>query len=202
MTAQGKAAAKSKGGRNLTSKQRCFVDEYLIDLNATQAAIRAGYSPKTAGQIGEQNLKKLEIADAIQEAQAKRSERVQIDADYVLSRLVEIDRMDVLDIMTDAMSLKPLSEWPKVWRQYLTGFELAELFGGSGDDRAAIGVLKKIKWPDKVKNLELLGKHVSVQAFREQVGHGSPAGGPIELATLTKEEYKQARQEMLADDDC
>lgn len=202
MTAQDKAAAKSKGGRNLTSKQRCFVDEYLIDLNATQAAIRAGYSAKTAGQIGEQNLKKLEIAGAIQEAQAKRSERVQVDADYVLARLVEIDRMDVLDIMTDAMSLKPLSEWPKVWRQYLTGFDLAELFGGAGDDRAAIGVLKKIKWPDKVKNLELLGKHVSVQAFREQVGHGSPTGGPIELATLTKEEYKQARQEMLADDDC
>lgn len=186
----------------LTEKQRLFVDEYLIDLNATQAAIRAGYSKKTAGQIGDENLKKPQIANAIQEAQAKRSERVQVDADYVLARLVEIDRMDVLDIMTDAMSLKPLSEWPKVWRQYLTGFDLAELFGGSGDDRAATGVLKKIKWPDKVKNLELLGKHVSVQAFREQVGHGRPTGGPIELATLTKEEYKQARQEMLADDDC
>lgn len=186
----------------LTAKQRRFVEEYLVDLNATQAAIRAGYSSKTAASIGEENLRKPDIAKAVQEAQAKRSERVQVDADYVLSRLVEIDCMDVLDIMTDAMSLKPLSEWPKVWRQYLTGFDLAEMFGGSGDEREAIGVLKKIKWPDKVKNLELLGKHVSVQAFREQVGHGSPTGGPIELATLTKEEYKQARQEMLADDDC
>ena len=186
----------------LTNKQRRFVEEYLVDLNATQAAIRAGYSQKTAGQIGDENLKKPQIAAAIQEAQAKRSERVQVDADYVLARLVEIDRMDVLDIVTDAMSLKPISEWPKVWRQYLSGFDLADLYEGSGDDRQMIGVLKKIKWPDKVKNLELLGKHVSVQAFREQVGHGGPNGGPIELATLTKEEYKQARQEMLADDDC
>lgn len=198
----GRKAVTDRGGRKLTSKQKRFVEEYLIDLNATQAAIRAGYSQRTARQIGEENLSKPDIFFAVQEAQVKRSERVQVDADYVLARLVEIDRMDVLDIMTDAMSLKPLSEWPKVWRQYLTGFDLAELFGGSGDDRAAIGVLKKIKWPDKVKNLELLGKHVSVQAFREQVGHGSPTGGPIELATLTKEEYKQARQEMLVDDDC
>lgn len=186
----------------LTNKQRRFVEEYLVDLNATQAAIRAGYSAKTAASQGERLLRNVEVAQAIQEAQAKRSERVQVDADYVLARLVEIDRMDVLDIMTDAMSLKPISEWPKVWRQYLSGFDLADLYEGSGDDRQMIGVLKKIKWPDKVKNLELLGKHVSVQAFREQVGHGGPNGGPIELATLTKEEYKQARQEMLADDDC
>ncbi|HBQ88789.1 MAG TPA: hypothetical protein DD803_04935 [Alcaligenes faecalis] len=84
MIGQDKAVAKSKGGCNLTSKQRCFVDEYLIDLNATQAAIRAGYSAKTAGQIGEQNLKKLKIANAIQEALAKRSERIQVVADYML----------------------------------------------------------------------------------------------------------------------
>ncbi|KAA0910672.1 terminase small subunit [Pusillimonas sp. ANT_WB101] len=186
----------------LTNKQRRFVEEYLVDLNATQAAIRAGYSKKTAGQIGDENLKKPQIAKAVQEAQANRSNRVQVDADYVLARLVEIDRMDVLDILTDSMSLKPVSEWPKVWRQYLSGFDLSEIFEGTGDQREMVGILKKIKWPDKVKNLELLGKHVSVQAFRDQVGHGSPNGGPIEVATLTKDEYKQARKEMLANDDC
>ena len=186
----------------LTAKQRRFVEEYLVDLNATQAAIRSGYSKKTARQMGDENLSKPDIAKAVQEAQAGRAKRVQIDADYVLSRLVEIDRMDVLDILTDTMSLKPVSDWPKVWRQYLSGFDLAELHEGSGDQRVAIGVLKKIKWPDKVKNLELLGKHISVQAFREQVGHGSPSGGPIEVVTLNREEYKQARKEMLANDDC
>lgn len=153
----------------LTQKQRLFVDEYLIDLNATQAAIRAGYSKRTAGQIGDENLKKPQIAQAIKEAMDSRSKRVQINADYVLNRLVEIDQLDVLDILRDDMSFKPLSEWPKGWRQYLVGFDIAEMFEGSGEDRSMVGLMKKIKWPDKVKNLELLGKHVAVSAFREQV---------------------------------
>lgn len=153
----------------LTPKQQAFVLEYLIDLNATQAAIRAGYSKRTAGQIGDENLKKPQIAQAIKVAMDSRNKRVQINADYVLNRLVEIDQLDVLDILRDDMSFKPLSEWPKGWRQYLVGFDIAEMFEGSGEDRSMVGLMKKIKWPDKVKNLELLGKHVAVSAFREQV---------------------------------
>lgn len=153
----------------LTQKQRLFVDEYLIDLNATQAAIRAGYSKKTAGQIGDENLKKPQIAQAIKDAMDSRNKRAQIDADYVLRRLVEIDQMDVADILDDDMSVKPLKDWPKVWRQYLAGFDVSELFDGAGKEREMVGFLKKLKWPDKVKNLELLGKHVNVNAFRDQV---------------------------------
>lgn len=153
----------------LREKQRLFVEEYLIDLNATQAAIRAGYSKRTAGQIGDENLKKPQIAQAIKEAMDARSQRAQINADYVLNRLVEIDQLDVLDIVRDDMSYKPLSEWPKVWRQFIAGFDIAEMFEGVGEDRAMVGLIKKIKWPDKVRNLELLGKHVGVNAFRDQV---------------------------------
>ncbi|HFH2889955.1 terminase small subunit [Pseudomonas aeruginosa] len=148
----------------LTAKQRLFVDEYLIDLNATQAAIRAGYSQRRAAEIGSQNLRKPEIAAAIQAAMQARASRTEIDADYVLRRMVEIDQMDVLDIMSDEMQLKPVSQWPKVWRQYLSGFDLAEMFEGRGDDREMVGLLKKIKWPDKVKNLELLGRHVGTES--------------------------------------
>lgn len=74
----------------LTPKQQRFVEEYLIDLNATQAAIRAGYSKKTAGSIGEENLKKPEIASAIQKAKAERSNRTQITQDEVLKDLCEL----------------------------------------------------------------------------------------------------------------
>ena len=77
--------------------------------------------------------------------------------------------MDLLDILDDDMSIKPLSKWPKVWRQSLSGFDIAEMFEGAGKERDLVGLMKKIKWPDKVKNLELLGKHVAVSAFREQV---------------------------------
>lgn len=71
-------------GSTLTAKQSQFVAEYLIDLNATQAAIRAGYSEKTAQQIGSENLLKPVIADAIQVAMNERSERTEITSDFVL----------------------------------------------------------------------------------------------------------------------
>lgn len=73
----------------LTSKQKLFVDEYLVDLNATQAAIRAGYSEKTAYSIGNENLMKPEIAKAIQNAQQKRQERTEITQDRVVQEIAD-----------------------------------------------------------------------------------------------------------------
>ena len=160
---------------NLTPKQQRFVEEYLIDLNATQAAIRAGYSEKTAKEIGSENLTKPNIAKAIQEAQSKRTEEAKIDSAYVLKRLVEIDQMDVLDIMDDDGNVKPLRDWPKIWRQYISNIETISVDDGEG-------WLKKIKWPDKVKNLELLGKHVSVGAFKDKIEHTGANGGAIDLS--------------------
>lgn len=145
--------------KKLTAKQQRFVDEYLVDLNASAAARRAGYSEKTARVIADENLTKPDIQAAIAAAMKIRSERTKVTSDRVLQRMVEIDEMDVLDIMNDDMSLKPVSEWPKVWRQYLSGFDLAEMFEGNGDAREMVGILKKIKWPDKLKNLEMLGRH-------------------------------------------
>ncbi|MEQ6281193.1 terminase small subunit [Kluyvera huaxiensis] len=152
----------------LTDKQEMFCREYLIDLNATQAAIRAGYSVKTANRIAAQNLSKVDIQNRIAELKAKRNEDVGIDADYVLRRLVEIDQMDVLDILNDDGSLKQISLWPKAWRTTLTGLDISTTILNFNEETAET-ILKKIKWPDKVKNLELLGKHVRVQAFKEQI---------------------------------
>ncbi|WP_180113271.1 terminase small subunit [Acinetobacter sp. YH12073] len=159
---------------NLTPKQQRFVEEYLIDLNATKAAIRSGYSEKTAQQMGSENLLKPVIAKAIQEAQNKRAEQTQIDSAYVLKRLVEIDQMDVLDIMDDNGNVKPIKDWPKIWRQYISNIETISVDDGEG-------WLKKIKWPDKVKNLELLGKHVSVGAFKDKVEHS----GKLEIQSIS-----------------
>lgn len=78
----------------LNDKQATFVREYLIDLNATQAAIRAGYSEKTAASQGERLLRNVEVAAAIQEAMDKRSERTEIDADWVLKRWAKIVEAD------------------------------------------------------------------------------------------------------------
>lgn len=153
----------------MTVKRHRFVAEYLVDLNATQAAIRAGYAKKGAKDQAYALMQIPEVAQAIEAAMGERNKRLKVDADYVLQRLVEIDQLDLLDILEDDLSLKPLKQWPKAWRQYLAGFDLAEMFEGQGKDRDMVGILKKIKWPDKVRNLELLGKHVNVNAFKEQV---------------------------------
>jgi len=187
----------------LTDKQEMFCREYLIDLNATQAAIRAGYSDNTARKIGSENLTKPDIAQRIIDLKSERNERVEVNADYVLRRLVEIDEMDVLDILKDDGGLKMVHEWPKVWRTTLSGLDILTTVTNF-DETTMENILKKIKWPDKVKNLELLGKHISVMAFKEQASHEHTGknGEPIEVATLTKDEYKVARREMLEDDDC
>lgn len=74
----------------LTDKQKEFVRQYLVDLNATQAAIRAGYSVKTASRIGPELLGKTCVREAIEKAQAKRAKRVEVTQDYVINNLVEI----------------------------------------------------------------------------------------------------------------
>lgn len=79
----------------LTPKQQRFVEEYLKDLNATQAAIRAGYSAKTARSVGAENLTKPDVQAAVEAGRKAQSQRCQIDADYVLTRLkLEAERQD------------------------------------------------------------------------------------------------------------
>ncbi|HIB9048876.1 TPA: terminase small subunit [Raoultella planticola] len=161
---------KSTQYKPLTAQQEAYCQEYVkCPENQTQAAINAGYSPNTAGKFASQNMRDERIQKRIAELMEERNKRLRVSADYVLLRLVEIDQMDVIDILNDDMSIKPVSEWPKVWRQYLTGFELADMFEGRGDEKELVGILKKIKWPDKVKNLELIGKHVDVMAFKERM---------------------------------
>ncbi len=156
---------------NWTPKREQFCIEYIVDFNGAQAAIRAGFAQKGAAKAAFDLMQKPEIAERVMQLIQARSNRTEIDADYVLNRLVEIDQMDVLDILNDDGSLKLVSEWPKVWRTYISGMDLTELFDGRGDEREMTGLMKKIKWPDKVKNLELIGKHVNVQAFKDRVEH-------------------------------
>lgn len=157
-----------KKRKKLTEKEAQFAREYPIDFDGTKAAIRAGYSERTAHAIAYDVLRRPHVMDAIADEMQRRAERAQIDADYVLRRLIAIDQMDAADIIDDDGSVLPVKQWPKIWRQFIAGMDVSELYDGRGEGREAIGVLKKIRWPDKLKNLELLGKHIDVQAFREQ----------------------------------
>lgn len=166
----------------MTPKQEMFCREFLIDLNGTQAAIRAGYSAKTANRIATEILSKPEIKRRIEELKQQRQEVIGVDASYVLQRLIDIDQMDARDILNDDGSVKPIYDWPDVWRQSISGVDLMEI---SNSENVA-ATLKKIKWPDKIKNLELLGRHVSVAAFKDRL----ELSGNVGLA----ERMKKARE--------
>ncbi|MDU6963845.1 terminase small subunit [Klebsiella aerogenes] len=160
---------KSTQFKPLTFQQEAYCQEYVkCPENQTQAAINAGYSPNTAGKFASQNMRDARIQKRIAELMEDRNKRLRVSADYVLLRLVEIDQMDVLDILNDDGGLKPIREWPKIWRTTLSGFDLSSTIMNM-DETTIETILKKIKWPDKVKNLELIGKHVDVMAFKERM---------------------------------
>ena len=95
------------------------------------------------------------------------AQEAQVNASYVLNRLVEIDSLDVIDILNEDGSMKPIIKWPKSWRTSITGIDVQEMMAG---DIAT--VIKKIKWPDKLKNLELLGRHVNIGAWNKEEDKG------------------------------
>jgi len=149
----------------MTPLQSAFVDEYLIDLNATQAAIRAGYAESGARTEGARLLANADIADAIAVAKAKRSEKTGIDAAWLLTRLAAEATADVADLYDDAGNIRAVKDWPLIWRTGLVaGLDVESIGEGAGR-------LTKIKLSDRIKRLELIGKHVDVQAFKEQVEH-------------------------------
>ncbi|WP_249324742.1 terminase small subunit [Enterobacter mori] len=160
---------KSTQYKPLTAKVEAYCQEYIkCPENQTQAAINAGYSHKTAAKFASQNMRDERVKKRIAELMEERNKRMRVSADYVLMRLVEIDQMDVLDILNDDGGLKPIREWPKIWRTTLSGFDLSSTIMNMNEDSIET-ILKKIKWPDKVKNLELIGKHVDVNAFKERL---------------------------------
>lgn len=151
--------------RQLSAKQEAFCREYVIDLNATQASIRAGYSEKTAANIGNENLRKPQIQERLAKLINSRSERLEISADWVLSELKKIHELDILDIMNDELTaFKKLSEWPKIWRTSISGMDVMTITGESDMEQ----VVNKIKWPDKTKNLDMIGRHVNVKAWEKE----------------------------------
>ena len=124
---------------------------------------------RTAEKIGSENLRKPEIAVAVDAAKLARSERTMINADWVLQRLVDEAEADLADLYdAETGDLKPIHEWPKVWRRGLVaGVDVEVIL----EDGAEIGRVKKIKLSDRVRRLELIGKHVKINAFQNNVHH-------------------------------
>lgn len=141
----------------LTAKQKRFVDEYLIDLNATQAAIRAGYSVKTANEQGTQNLAKLSIAEAIAIKMADRSKRTGINQDRVIEELAKIAFVNIGNVV----DTKDGSVLPNATDEDLACVESIKVKEFPTKD-GGTGVEREVKVSSKLKALELLGKHIGM----------------------------------------
>lgn len=148
----------------MTQKQKRFIEEYLIDLNATQAAIRAGYSPDTAQQTGSENLSKPVIRAQIDRAMAERSKRTGVNAERVVQELAKIafvNAAEVIDPKTATVKEDALPEDTAAIQSVKV-----KTFGEDGLER-------EIKMADKIKALELLGKHLGMFQNNVSVTLGS-----------------------------
>ena len=140
----------------LRPRQQAFVDEYLIDLNATQAAIRAGYSVKNAGKIGPELLGKTRIKDAIDKAMAERSRRTGITQDRVLQELAKIAFVNATDVINmDEATIR--GDANREDTAAIASVKVKTIPGEEGDI-----VEREVKMCDKLKALELLGKHLGM----------------------------------------
>lgn len=139
----------------LTDKQRRFVDEYLIDLNATQAAIRAGYSAKTADQQGSRMLANVKVKQAVAEKQAQRSKRTGVNQDRVVLELAKVAFAKMTDIVDSKGRIKEdASPDDLACIESIKYKESDNEYGGS--------VEREVKIASKLKALELLGKHLGM----------------------------------------
>ncbi len=159
----------------MTAKQKRFCEEYLIDLNATQAAIRAGYSPESANQIGAENLAKPYIRARIDTEIAERSRRTGVNADRVVQELAKIAFVKATDLI-DPNTATVRATATEEDKACIASVKYKSSSGESSDS-----VEREIRMCDKLKALELLGKHLGM--FTDKVDVTAP------ITIVVKDDY-------------
>lgn len=185
----------------LTVMQQRFVDEYLIDTDATNAAIRAGYSEASASQIAHQLLQKEKVREQVAEAIQRRSDDTGIDARFILTHLAAMLHADFGDIVNEDGSYKPIHAWPKIWRQMLTGLDTEEIWQPVNEadakglklkhkpqPRELVGRVLKAKFIDRMRAIELAGRHVDVRAFQAEQ---APASVNVHLHAMNEKQMAE-----------
>jgi phage terminase small subunit len=142
----------------LRPKQQKFVDEYLVDLNATQAALRAGYSEKTAKCSGHENLTKPDIQKAIAERQADRNRRTEVTQDRVLLEIARLAFNDPRKAFNENGELKAVKDWPDEVAAAIQSIKINEFKGADGETV----VVKEVKFWDKGKQIDLAARHLGM----------------------------------------
>lgn len=144
----------------LTDKQKKFCEEYLIDLNATQAAIRAGYSEDSAAVIGCENLIKPNIQEYIQKKQKALSEKTGITHEMLLAEYAKIAFIDIREYYDQNGNLLMPHELSDKAAAALAGIDIDEIYEFINGSKQKIGETKKIKLQSKLSALDSIGKHL------------------------------------------
>ena len=170
--------ARKKG---LTDKQQRFVEEYMIDLNATQAAIRAGYSPETAAEQGSRLLKNVKVSAAIARAKAERSKRTGITADRVLMELAKVAFVNAKDIIDfDNATVRPDASGEDLSCVAAVRRKIIPTEFGDGEDR-------EVRLYDKLKALDLLCRHLGI-GDGKTTAEGEAETGVVEMPAVLEPE--------------
>ena len=164
--------------KGLTPKQERFCEEYIRDLNSSAAYRRAGYNARgnAAEAAASRLLSDVKVAAVIATAMKARSKRTQVTADRVLKELARVAFLDIGNAFTSEGGLKPINEMDEDTRRAVAGIEVNELRGENGD---VIGTLKKIKIADKLRALELLGRHLGL--FDDRLKLSSDVENPLSV---------------------
>ena len=155
----------SAARQQLTDQHAFFCEEYIKDFNGKQAALRAGYTKSTAEQVN-RSLMTKPAQEYIDELLAVRTHRLRVDADEVLLRILEMIDLDPNEILDENGAMLEMQHWPPHWRRGITEFTIKER--NVSEDGKVVGTVTRVKLPDRVKLLEMLGKHINVQAWNER----------------------------------
>jgi len=172
--------------KTLTAKQLNFCHEYLIDSNATQAALRAGYSEKTAFQIGYENLTKLEIQEYLQKKRSKIAEKLEISTEKVLLEMARIAFYRVPDLFKDDGSIKDIKDIDENISAAIHGIKMGHVIikNPSGEDEVKT-YIKSVKFQPKDRALENLAKHLGLfEKDNKQKGEADQAAREQFMADL------------------
>lgn len=160
----------------LTIKQRMFISEYIIDYNATRAAVAAGYAAETAGIYANSLLKRPAVENAIQEKLKQLEKAAEITREKVLVEFAKLAFVDPQKFYDENGNLKSIPELDKDTAAALTGFDVSTTYI-NGEEQ--ISVLKKIKFADKKASLDSLAKHLGMFIERQEIS--GPNGQPIPM---------------------
>lgn len=164
----------------ITAKQKAFVDEYLIDLNATQAAIRAGYSAANADKIGHELLGKTRVAEYLALRMKAREQRTEITQDRVLQEFAKLAFLDPRRFYNEKGGLIPVHELDADVAAALSSMEIVQQRAGmDADGNQAFEDVKKIKFIDKKGALDSVARHLGM--FNDKVQMTGANGGPVDM---------------------